>query len=95
MSQLQELQILSREKIQNEELESLVEVPQLKKLRILGCGLSDASLTHLTDLKNLQVLEIYTTGVTEAGINELKKSLPNLTIDEEGGMRIRGGTGLF
>lgn len=41
---------------------------------------SDAGLTHLQGLTQLQQLYLHSTRVTDPGVAELRKALPNVTI---------------
>jgi hypothetical protein len=72
-------------------LEQLANHPELRSL-VLGSGgwndsgtqdcmqVSDEGLVHLHGLKNLTFLEINTTQATPAGIDKLRKALPNCRI---------------
>ena len=42
--------------------------------------ISDAALVHLKGLTNLSELGLYDSRVTNAGTEELKQALPNLTV---------------
>jgi hypothetical protein len=43
--------------------------------------LTDAGLVHIKELKKLEYLSISWTKATQAGIDDLKKSLPGLRVD--------------
>jgi hypothetical protein len=43
-------------------------------------ALTDASIPHLARFKRLKELDISNTGITEAGLTELKKALPEAKI---------------
>ncbi len=62
--------------------DSLAALKVAKKLEYLDVSenrnLSDAGLVHLTKLKNLKQLAIGNTGITPAGIESLKKYIPDL-----------------
>jgi hypothetical protein len=58
---------------------------QLKLLYLQDTNISDRSLVHLKMLKSLLQLEIGGTAITEDGVSELQRSLPNAKI----GGRIR------
>ena len=47
----------------------------------LAAEASDAGLVHLKEVTALQKLVISGTHVTDAGVNDLKEALPNLTIE--------------
>jgi hypothetical protein len=42
--------------------------------------ITDAGLVHLAGLTNLKTLYLFRTQITDAGVAELKKSLPNCEI---------------
>jgi len=44
-------------------------------------SVSDAGLVHLQGLTQLKVLGLSNTQVTEAGISELKRALPELQVE--------------
>ena len=59
-------------------LESL---PRLRSLKIGGMTLvTDAGLAELKGLNQLESLELYCTGVTRAGVEDLRKALPTVKI---------------
>ena len=72
----------------------LAQIAKLTNLRFLGLGfgaphtvdiqdhmtITDEGLASLYGLKNLESLDLRTTGVTEAGIDKLQKALPNCKI---------------
>lgn len=64
----------------NEGLAHLVGMEQLESLWVgLGKGeITDAGLVHLEGLTNLKTLDLQRTGVTEKGLDELKKALPGV-----------------
>jgi hypothetical protein len=47
--------------------------------------ITDAGLVHLANLKELQVLNVDQTNVTEAGARRLSEALPNTSIFYPGG----------
>lgn len=62
-------------------LEHLGRMTDLKDLRLCDSQITDAGLRHLKGLANLKYLDVtYSTEVTEEGIEELRKALPNCTI---------------
>tara|TARA_B100001123_G_C15227265_1_gene993667 strand:- start:13 stop:1188 length:1176 start_codon:yes stop_codon:yes gene_type:complete len=54
---------------------------RLKYLRLAGAKISDASLTHFKGMTNLQRLDLmHCTQITDVGVAELEKALPNCKI---------------
>ena len=47
-------------------------MPYLKRLHLERTALTDAALTHLSALKELEYLNLYGTSVTDAGLDRLK-----------------------
>ena len=70
-------------KITDTDLVHLKGLTNLQSL-VIGIGLqsqvSDAGLVHLKGLANLEVLHLAATQITDAGIADLKKALPNCKI---------------
>jgi hypothetical protein len=65
----------------DESLRRLGDLPALEKLIISSVpGLTDAGLEHLAKLQNLKWLWFHRTQTTEAGVEKLRKSLPNCRI---------------
>ncbi len=54
--------------------------PNLARLVLQGPKVTDAGLSHLKGLKQLDSLLIYNTGVTEKGKADLQQTLPKLKI---------------
>jgi len=53
----------------------------LEHLSLRGTYLTDAGLTHLKGLANLKIVDVtYSVYISEEGIEELRKALPNCTI---------------
>jgi hypothetical protein len=52
----------------------------LETITLAETAITDAGLAHLRGLTKLQRLSLGGTEVTEAGMNELKRALPGLTI---------------
>ncbi|HJT33252.1 MAG TPA: hypothetical protein VJ783_14505 [Pirellulales bacterium] len=52
----------------------------LEELYLAYDTVTDAGLAHLKDLDRLMVLDVRRTRVTETGVNELRKRLPNCMI---------------
>ena len=59
---------------------------QVKRLSLAGSGLSDSGIKRLVGLTNLTALNLQKTKVTPAGIDELKKALPQSKIEWDGGV---------
>ena len=53
---------------------------RLQWLIVYHASVSDAGLVHLKGLTNLSVLWLNRSQVTDSGMNELKRTLPGLTI---------------
>lgn len=53
----------------------------LKKLDLGDIQVTDAGLVHLAGLTNLERLYLIRTQVTDAGLAELRKALPNCSIE--------------
>jgi hypothetical protein len=85
-----------KQKIIEKEFENLADLPQLKIFGIDEEQLTDASLTHLKGLKNIEKIEIWSSHVTREGMDELLKSMPNATSNftDNPGPGIPGGTAL-
>ena len=60
----------------------------------VGPIVNDESLRHLTQLQNLQRLNLYHTFVTEAGVENLRKALPECEViwDRNSGLPTRRGS---
>jgi hypothetical protein len=58
----------------------LKDLPQRFGLQVEGKQFTDDSLDHLKGVSKLRYLVLNNTGVTDAGVAELKRSLPNLRI---------------
>jgi hypothetical protein len=58
----------------------LAPLTKLKSLYLSGTGVSDTSAKYLEALRCLKDLDISTTRVTAAGVNELQLALPELEI---------------
>ena len=58
---------------------------QLKRLSLVGSGLTDAGIKHLAGLTNLESLDLRRTKASAAGIAELQKALPGCQIVWDGG----------
>ena len=53
---------------------------QLERLQLVGSFHSDGGLAHLKGLRNLSVLNVVNTNVSDAGRDRLKRASPNLRI---------------
>lgn len=72
---------LEQTKITDNGLAQLSTLKNLEYLNLIGTKISDAGIRQLATLKNLKKLYLWKTGVTPKGAEELKKAIPNLTID--------------
>jgi Leucine-rich repeat (LRR) protein len=82
MSNLQELN-LNCLKISEKGLAHLTGLSKLRQLRLRECGegVNDKTIQQLKSLSGLKGLMVYDTGVTKKGAEELKKTLPELSVD--------------
>jgi hypothetical protein len=56
-------------------------LPHLRHLRITSMAfIDDTGLEHLQELTKLETLEVYSYSITESGVNNLKKRLPNVKV---------------
>ena len=63
------------------DLEQLRDMPELETLDLGGTQITDAGLVHLKALPNLQSLDLFgCPNITESGVAELQKALPNCEI---------------
>jgi hypothetical protein len=69
------------DEITDASLEKLKAFPQLKSLSLANTKVTDAGLKHLEGLSQLKELTIhFTPKVTESGVRDLQKALPDLKI---------------
>lgn len=59
----------------------LASLPSLSSLNLEGTDVTDAALESLTSLENLTRLNLKHTALTEEAVNQLRKRLPDCTID--------------
>lgn len=71
---------LTGTKVTDESMKTLSTLKQLQWLDLTGTSLTDVSLKHLSTLKELRLLDLSGTHVTLAGVDELRKALPECTI---------------
>ena len=69
---------LSRTPLTDTDLRNIGMVPTLETLMISDAPISDIGLMHLKELKALTVLSLRGTKITEDGVAQLRRSLPNL-----------------
>jgi len=67
--------------ITGEGIKHLQGLEQLRLLSLAGNSLDAAAITHLSELKNLNHLYVWNTGLEEAQLQALKSALPNTTIE--------------
>ena len=53
---------------------------RLKELYLLDTPVTDAGLEHLPALVGLRILDLRRTGVTEAGLRDLRRKLPDVAV---------------
>jgi hypothetical protein len=58
----------------------LATLKHAKVMVLLGTQITDVTLEHLKELTNLQYLDVRETRVTESGVAELQRALPDLDI---------------
>ena len=61
-------------------LGALNDLPNLQVVQLIGPGTSDDDLKGLVGLKHLRMLDLLDTRVTDEGVAELKRALPNCKI---------------
>ncbi|RCS54009.1 hypothetical protein DTL42_02305 [Bremerella cremea] len=67
--------------VSDEALQHLIDIRSLKSLSVCDCPISDKAITHLSKMPQLQRLMISDTKITPEGIEELKKAIPNTTVE--------------
>jgi Leucine-rich repeat (LRR) protein len=70
---LEVLHLEGNDKMSNDSLKALTQLPSLRHLRILG-PFTDRAMTHLAAMPALRVLWLDTTNVTDAGLQRLSQS---------------------
>ena len=65
---------------------NLAELKRLKRLSLVGAGLTDAGIRHLEGLTNLESLDLRKTKATKEGIERLQHALPTGGIVWEAGV---------
>jgi hypothetical protein len=55
-------------------------MPHLERLELFGTHVTDEGLGYLKGLKHLRHVDVRKTKITEAGIAELRKALPDATV---------------
>ena len=74
--------ILSGTKLTDEALEEVTKLSNLSKLSLqVNKGITDEGLKEVAKLTQLKKVQLYATKVTEKGVTELQKALPECTID--------------
>jgi len=72
---------LFRTKVTDSGLIHLKGLTNLQELDLSETEISDAGLLHLKGLTKLKILNLFETQVSDEGVNELKKALPNCTVE--------------
>ncbi len=62
------------------QLAEVASMPQLEVLMILGYGLKDTDMDHLSEGKNLKYVTLWHTGVTASGEERLASSIPGCKV---------------
>lgn len=72
---------LASTKVTDVGIETLSKFPLLRALNLNECSLvTDASVVHLRQMKQLRLLGIHQSGITQAGLTELEDALPECMI---------------
>ena len=80
MTQLRELD-LSKTQAGGDGLALLQQMPQLSSLKLWkAASIDDSAATHLAALRTLKLLDVAETKLTEAGVETIRKSLPECRI---------------
>jgi hypothetical protein len=69
------------EGITDEGLACLKALPALEYLQLMHTSITDAGVKHLKEVKSLKDLHVGGTHMTEDGARELRKHLPNLSVE--------------
>jgi beta-lactamase regulating signal transducer with metallopeptidase domain len=80
---LQELEmlLLSQTQVTDEGVQLLKSLPKLKTLNLNATPITDAGLTYLVELKQLETVYLHKVpGISEAGVEQLKQSRPELHV---------------
>jgi len=64
----------------DEDLVNLEPLGELENLNLTGASVTDAGLKHLYPLKKLRMVTVSNTQVTQKGVDDLKRALPNTYI---------------
>jgi uncharacterized membrane protein len=72
---------LEKTNITDEGLAALQSLPNLESLNLYGTEITDEAVKYISTLKNLKSIFIWKTKITRDGISQLKKVLPQLSID--------------
>ncbi len=71
------------QRITDDGLKALAEIPGLTYLGLAGTKITDKGLQHLTGAKKLKSLRLHGTKVTPEGVALLRKALPNCVIESD------------
>jgi hypothetical protein len=73
--------------VTDESLVVLYKLPKLRSLSLRDTQITDNGVRHVKSLKHLEHLDVTGTGITEAGLRELRMAIPNCRVrwqDDEG-----------
>lgn len=80
LKNLTRLDISYNEGITDVGIDFVVQIEGLEIVWVYGTNLTDAGLMKLTELKNLKEVKVFRTKVTESGIAEFKRRMPDCKI---------------
>lgn len=75
---------LNNSEFDEQGLQPLFRLPELRYFNLVGTSVSDATLLKLNEMKNIRKVYLYNTRVTRKGIDSVQDRLPTLEIDTGG-----------
>jgi len=72
--------IIESSKITDNGILFLKEIPNLKYLKLMNTPVGDSVANSLKDLQKLEHLDLINTNISEQGLGEIQKNLPNVTV---------------